>query len=193
LPYYNSIEYTKTSFNQYHNYHNMKYLNTIEWCLWTLTTCITGAYGFVTIAYIALEFQCSLHKDSKNDKDCELSTLVFFNDGIKAGCILTTITTIAYSVILCVTLATRKMFMTGLSVGAAFQLVVLMLFYAILLQTSKDTTIGMAAFEKQTFYKASYHISYGLAGLYLFWGIYLSERTIMLAKNNRVVGENSLV
>lgn len=157
------------------------------WSYWMLTLVVSGLYSSLALSLIGLEWKCMGHVSKCIEKD-------IISDAIKTGAVVSSFATMLQSLNLLIVLMNNRKRYQGYCIGAALHNCIIMLWYAVSVDTltkKKDNVDDFTKWTKHTvkdLFHSSYYLACILSGMHMFWVLVIAN----LIKSKRSVSMNEV-
>lgn len=153
------------------------FCNFLVWSYWALTFITSCLYSSIALSSIGVKWKCV-----ENIMTC-VDKLELSSNGVRTGAILTSLVTIALSIMYMFCMISNKKRIQGYCMGSAFHTAILLLLYGVMINaTSKKIEIWST--DGLTFlFNSSFYLAFILSGLHIIWifvflNIITNERSI---------------
>lgn len=149
------------------------------WAFWAFTLIASIVHSSVAITSIGAKWKC----DDSFSACIGNTTSIIINNTTKTGAIITSFATCFQALLLLSTLISNKRRFQGYCIGSAFHITILMLWYAVMLNTSSNKIEQWSISLLKNLIITSYSLSCILAAVHFMWVFIIFN----LIANNRVV------
>lgn len=152
-----------------------------------LTLILSGLYSSLALSSIGLEWKCIGHMSKCIDGN-------IINNATKTGSVVSSFVTMFQSLNLLIALMNNRKRYQGYCIGAALHNCIIMLWYAVSVDTLTrkiDNVVDVTKWTKHTvkdLFHSSYYLACILSGMHIFWVLVIAN----LIKNKRSVSMNEV-
>lgn len=132
------------------------------WSYWALTIIVSCIYSSLTLSSIGIKLNCVKDLTKCIDDDIK-------NNVIKTGAIVSSFVTMLQSFIILFSLINDRKRFQGYCIGSAFHITIIMLWYAVTINTSSQKIEHWTASSIEHLFKSSYYLACILSGMHIFW------------------------
>lgn len=136
--------------------------NLFVWSYWAFTFIVSCLYSSLTLSSIGVKWKCV-----GNLSMCIGDDLV--NNATKTGAIVSSFVTMLQTFMVLFGLINNKKRFQGYTIGSALHITIIMLWYAVIINTSSKKIEQWTASSVKDLFDSSYYLACILAGVHAFW------------------------
>jgi hypothetical protein len=134
----------------------------IVWSYWSFTLIVSCLYTSLTLSSIGVKWKCIGNLPGCVDDD-------IVNNATKTGAIVSSFVTMFQTMLLLFALINNKKRFQGYCIGSALHITIIMLWYAVIINTSSKKIEHWTTSSVKDLFDSSYYLACLLAGVHAFW------------------------
>lgn len=150
--------------------------NFLVWSYWAFTFIVSCLYSSLTLSSIGVGWRCVGNMSKCLGEDIN-------NNATKTGAIASSFVTMLQTILLLFTLINNKKRFQGYCIGSAFHIAIIMLWYAVSINTSSKKIEHWTTSSVKDLFDSSYYLACLLASVHAFW---------ILVKFNLITNDHSI-
>lgn len=149
--------------------------NLVVWSYWSLTFIVSCLYSSLTLSSIGVEWKCVEDLTKCIDDDIK-------NNSIITGAVVSSFVAMFQVLMVLFSLINGKKRFQGYCIGSSFHITIIMLWYAIAINTSSKKIEHWTAKSIKDLFQSSYYLACTLSGIHAFWvlvmlNVIMNDRT----------------
>ena len=147
---------------------------------WMFTVIVSSLYSALTLSSVGIRWKCI--SDIKSCIDTDI-----INNTTRTGAVITSFVTMFQALCLIITIVKNRKRYQGYCIGSAFHVSIIMLWYAVLINTSSKKVETWTASSINDLFRSSYYLACVLAGIHISWILVMTN--IIRNKRDICMGE----
>jgi hypothetical protein len=136
--------------------------NLIVWSYWGFTFIVSCLYSSLTLSSIGVKWKCIGNLSACVDDD-------IVNNATKTGAVVSSFVTMFQTMLVLFALINNKKRFQGYCIGSSFHITIIMLWYAVCINTSSQKIEHWTASSVKDLFDSSYYLACLLAGIHFVW------------------------
>ncbi len=132
------------------------------WSYWSITFIVSCLYSSLTLSSIGMKWRCIYDVSNCVEGD-------ILNNATVAGAIVSSFVTILQHFMILYTLIKNKKRCQGYCIGAALHITIIMLLYAIMINTSSKKIQQWTLTSLEDLFRSSFYLACLLSGMHILW------------------------